>query len=475
MRMIATPADPERPTIERHLLYALRMGRFRQSTMRNALADPVFLLWLAAIALSLLRAADLPGIELHAGGTAVTVVPTDIALVALAVSLGARIVRTGRYPRAAVATTAAAGAFALLILGTGAANGSSPFVAAGKLVELVTLLVAAVVLIDRVERLWIVVAVLVGITTIAVAWGVVGWVQSPGRRQAAFLGEHDFAALSTASLVVGLAALHGRHRLGRLPLVAGIAGAIGITLGAALASLLGLYLAGAALVAVAAARGTLRLRPVVVTVLVALSVTAGTYGLRSNELGFLHEWFAPAKNAQPGQYAASWSQRLIFSYIGGRIFLSHPVLGTGWWGELPPSEYARYLPAARKRFSDQPPRYFPRKNGTFIPQQTYDQVLYELGLVGIAALLALAVSSGRDVRRAARSRRYPEADEIVAYLPAGWLASLAGVLSGAALFGGTPIAGLFWLTLGLVAAIAALAAGDRRHGTPSPGPADMPA
>ena len=63
-----------------------------------------------------------------------------------------------------------------------------------------------------------------------------------GRRRA-FLGEHDLAALSTVALVVGLAALYARHRLGRLPLVAGIVGALGIMLGAALASLLGLYLA----------------------------------------------------------------------------------------------------------------------------------------------------------------------------------------------------------------------------------------
>ena len=102
------------------------------------------------------------------------------------------------------------------------------------------MLVGAVVLVDRVERLWAVVAVLVAITAVATAWAFVGWVQSPGSRQASFLGEHDLAALSTASLVVGLASLHSRHGLGKLPLVAGIVGALGITLGAALASLLGL-------------------------------------------------------------------------------------------------------------------------------------------------------------------------------------------------------------------------------------------
>ena len=66
----------------------------------------------------------------------------------------------------------------------------------------------------------------------------------------------------------------------------------------------------------------------------------------------------------PAQYAASWSQRLIFAYIGGRVFLDNPVLGTGWYGELPPKEYARYLPDARERFPDQPPHYFPPEDGT---------------------------------------------------------------------------------------------------------------
>lgn len=433
------------------------MARLPQRLVRDVLADPLYVLFLAAVALSLVKAALQPGLDIGVGNTTATVVPTDVLLAALALSVGTRIVRRRRYPRVAIALTVAAAVFGALIVGTGATNGASALVTGVKLVQLATLLVAAVVLVDRVERLWALVALLAAITAVATGWAVVGWLQSPGSRQASFLGEHDFAALSTASLVVGLAAQYGRHRLGRLPLAAGIVGALGITLGAALASLLGLYLAGAALAIVAAARGALRFRPVAVTVLVALSVTVGTYGLRSSDFGFLRQWFAPAPNAQPGQYAGSWSQRLLFSYIGGRVFLAHPVLGTGWWGELPPSEYARYLPDARRRFPDQPIRYFPRANGTFIPQQAYDQVLYELGLVGAAALLVLAAVGIRDARRVARRWRRGVEDEIAAYLPAGWLASLGGALAGAALFGGTPMAALFWLTLGLVGALAALA------------------
>ena len=146
---------------------------------------------------------------------------------------------------------------------------------------------------------------------------------------------------------------------------------------------------------------------------------------------------------------------MIFAYIGGRVFLDQPLLGTGWYGELPAEEYARYLPDARARFSDQPPHYFPTTDGTFIPQQTYDQMLYELGVVGFTLLLVLLALAMRDAVAAAL--QWPRGPaSALAYLPAGWLAALLGALAGAALFGGTPIAGIFWLTLGVVAAAGSL-------------------
>jgi hypothetical protein len=444
------------------------MGHLRQSAMREA-RDPIFALFLASIAASLIKATEQPGLTITLAGTSVRLVPGDLLLALLAVVIAGRVFRNRSYPRPAVVLTAAAAALAFLVLITGLANGGTAFVTAGKLVMLGVLLVASVVLIDTVDRLWVVTLLIVIVTTAAVAWGLVGFAQHPGDRQASFLGEHDLAALSTASLVVGLAALHCRHRLSRLPLAAGIVGCVGIVLGAALASLLGLYLAGAALIGIAALRRSLRLRSVVITVLVALALTGATYSLRSSELGFLQQWFAPAENAKPGQYAGSWSQRLIFVYVGGRVFLANPLLGTGWWGELPPSEYARFLPAARARFPDQPPRYFPPADGSFIPQQTFDQVAYELGIVGIALLLAMVVTASRDSLRTAR--RWPRGgpDELAAYLAGPWLASLLGVIAGSALFGGTPIAALFWLTFGLVAASSVLATSLSRPDDPSTG------
>lgn len=294
--------------------------------------NPAFALLLVAIAASFVKAVDQPGFSLSAGGTSVRIVVSDLLLAALAVVVVVRVWRRRSYPRSALALTVAAAVFAGLVVVTAVANGSTALVAAGKLVTLGALLVGCVVLIDSADRLWVVALLIVVVTTAAVAWALVGFAQHPGRRQASFLGEHDLAAISTACLVIWLAALYVGGRRDRLPLVAGVVGALGIVLGAALASLLGLYLAAAALVIVAWRRGVLRLRPVLATLAVALVLTGGTYSLRASELGFLQQWFAPAEDAQPGQYAGSWSQRLIFVYIGGRIFLEHPVLGTGWWG-----------------------------------------------------------------------------------------------------------------------------------------------
>jgi hypothetical protein len=443
------------------------MGTLREITLREG-RDPVFVLLLAAIAVAFVRTIDQPGLDLSSGSVSVKVTPGDLVMAALAVVLVLRLVRTRSYPHVAAAITIAATLFAALILASAVANGGTAFVAAAKLVELTVLLLGCVLLIDSSDRLWVVAILFVAITAIADVWGLVGFVQHPGDRQAAFVGEHDLAAISTLVLVVGLAALYSRHRLGRLPLAAGIVGSVGIILGAALASLLGLFLAALALIAIAAFRGTLQLRPVVFTAALVLALTGATYEMRSGDLGFLQQWLAPAADAQPGQYAGSWSQRLIYAYIGGRVFLDRPVLGTGWWGELPPHAYARFIPDARTRFPDQPPPYFPKADKPFIPQQTFDQVAYELGIVGLALLLSVIVIAARDSLRS--TFRWPrgERDELAAYLAAPWLASLLGAIAGSALFGGTPMAALFWLTFGLIGAIAVVATAAARSADPEP-------
>jgi hypothetical protein len=431
------------------------MGGLRVKELWRAAGGPALALYLVAVAASLFRVADQPSVDLGAGSTDVSLVPADLAFAALAAVSIAELAR-GRLPRGPTRTVLiVAAAFATWLGLSALPNGGTAVVAAGRLLELGVLALATPLLLRRIEHLWLLVGTLLVMTLVAVSVAVAGFLTDPGRRQGAFMGEHDLAALASVSLAVGLGFVFAEGRLRRLPLAILVVGAIGVILGAALASLLGVFLLAGAIVAVAAVRGRTSRVALVVTAVLLAGTTAGTLAMRSNELGFLAV-LAQQEEDEPGEFAASWSQRLIFAYVGLRIFADHPIVGTGWYPLLPPEEFAEHLPDARERFDNQPARYFPPADGLFIPQQTPDQVLYELGLVGVALLLVLAIVVVRTAWRT--SRAWPRGpDEAAAYLPAAWTASLLGVLAGAALFGGTPIAAMFWLTIGMVAAAAALA------------------
>lgn len=421
--------------------------------------QPVYGLFLLTLAVCLIRAPNLPSLDVDAGGTTLSLTPADVLLLAL---LGAMVwtLATRPWPvRGTIVVLAAAGVFAAWLLGSSIPNGADAFVAAGKLVELAVLALAAGLLLDRAARFEPLLVLLTAMTVVAASIAAFGGLKDPGRRQESFLGEHNLATLSGFAIAWGLFSLAtGRRELGRLPLVALVFGAIGITFGASFSGVLGLYLVAAAVLLIARVRGELRRRGMAWALLVCAAVTAGTLMLRSDNLGFLRDWFGTSANEQAGSTAGSWSSRLIFAYVGGRVFLDHPVFGTGWYGELPPETFAQYLPAAHARFPDQPANYFPPADGTYIPQQAYDQVLYLLGIAGAALLLLLGVATLAAGVRAAQ--RWPRAGpvESPAYLPLAWLLATIGALAGTAFFGGTPLATLFWLSIGVAAAVPTLLA-----------------
>jgi hypothetical protein len=431
---------------------------------RSAVDVPLIVLATATV-LSLVRSIDQPSFSLEIAGTEVTFVLADAALAVLAAFCLQRLLGRGSLPRPARAVTLAAAAFSTWLFLSSAANGADAVIAAAKLLEYGVLALGFVLFVRRRLQLWLLVWVLVAFTVVAVGYGLLAFFDAPfvdsrfpTRRQPSFLGEHDLAALSTMTLSVALVALYTpAHRLGRLPLVAGVAGAIGVVLGAAVAGLLGLYLAVGAIVAVALLRGAATKRAVVLTMAVTAAITIGVLSLRSGELGafFRSVGIGDAQGDAFGN-SASWNERLIDAYIGGRIFLENPIVGTGWHGELPPDEYVRFIDDARAHFPNQPATYFPSDDG-FIPQQTYDQVLYELGIVGALLFLVLAAVTVRTAARVARSRPRDDPDEPAAYLPAAWIAALAGGLTGAALFGGIPLAAIFWITIGVTALTPSLA------------------
>jgi len=421
------------------------MPSLRPRPLGRSAGDPSFSIFLVTVVLCLFRARDLPALELGIAGTDIAINPADVGLLLTGGLALQRLRASARVPSSAL--LGAAGAFAGLVFLSSLPNGADAVVAAGKLVELGALTLGAAAFLESRRRLQGLLIVIVGFGAVATTWGLIGFLTSDRGRQASFVGEHDLAAVATIGLAVGLARLHARRgNPGVLALIGIVAGVVGVVLGASLASLLGVYFAAAVILVVALRRGDLRWTAALLTLAVAGVASAGTLALRQGDLGFLQSWFGPPPDT-PGEYASSWSQRLIFTYIGGRIFLDQPVLGTGWHGLLPPEEFARYVPDARTRFPDQPPHYFPETDAPFIPQQTYDQVLFQLGLVGVAIFLALALVAVRTAAATAR-RRWADA----AYLPSALLGSLAGAIAGAALFGGSPLTALFWLTLGLVAA-----------------------
>ena len=436
------------------------MTALRREPFWRPVRDVPFLVFSVAVVLGLVRSIDQPSVAISGAGTELSLVPTDAALAVLAVLVATRLLGSRSLPRPARAITYAAGAFSAWLLLSSLANGAEAAVGAAKLLEYGVLALGALLFVRRRIQFAFLVGLLVAVNAVALAWALGSFFdlppldgRAPGGRQSSFLGEHDFAALSTMSLALGLAALYaGRHRLGRLPLVGGVVGGLGLILSGALAGLLGLYLAAAAIAALALLRGTATRRALAVTAATAVVVTAGVLALRSDELGAFAR-FLGVSERQADQYenAASWSHRLVYAYVGGRVFLENPVLGTGWYGQLPPSEFARFVPDARARFADQPDNYFPRTDEGFLPQQTYDQILFSLGIVGALLFLTLALVTARAAAVVGRLWPVGDPDEPLAYLPAAWMCALAGGLAGAALFGGIPLAAIFWLTLGVVA------------------------
>ena len=80
------------------------------------------------------------------------------------------------------------------------------------------------------------------------------------------------------------------------------------------------------------------------------------------------------------------------------------------------------------------------------------------------AVLSSLAFVGRASVRVVRTWPRGDPDERAAYLPAAWVAALAGGLAGAALFGGSPLAAIFWLTRGRRRRAVARAAARRRTG-----------
>ncbi len=287
-----------------------------------------------------------------------------------------------------------------------------------------------------------------------------------GYRQPAFLGHHDLAALSGAVVLAGLASLVAD--VPRFPARLALAsGTLGLVLAGASAGVIGLLLAAAALALVA--RGSLTARRLAAVAAVCALVTAGVLALRARDFDqFVRFLGIRQEQASTREDVQTYAQRTLLAYIGGRIFLDHPIVGVGWQGSAEDESYRPYLADARRRFPDAAEQAFPSPRHRYGVQNLYVQTLADLGAVGGLALLAVFLAGLGLAARAAL------AGSTAALLGLLWLVLVVGLWSAQGLVAGIPLDAVTWLALGLAAAGAA-ATRPASAGSPSSDPIRLPA
>jgi O-antigen ligase len=266
----------------------------------------------------------------------------------------------------------------------------------------------------------------------------------PGQREPSFLGIHDLAALSGATLAIGLLVLGTGFSLSpianrALPWIAGVSGGLGVVLSGATTALAGVVAAGLAAWLLG------RRNALAIAVVVAL-VSAGVVAIRTVDTRPLLDALGierPREVATDPE--ASWQQRFALAYIGGRIFAEQPVFGAGWQRSEDEDVYGPYVDDARRRFPDLPERALPSREHPWGVQNAYVQAAADMGVVGFLAFLALFLVPLRVAWRAGAAGG----------VPILWLLVSMGVWIGLGLVAGIPLVGLTWLAIGLAAAATA--------------------
>ena len=201
----------------------------------------------------------------------------------------------------------------------------------------------------------------------------------------------------------------------------------------------------AGIVAAGAAAWALGRRRALALAAIVAVVAAGVVAIRTVEMGPVLDALGidhPRDVATDPE--ASWEQRLALGYIGGRIFLDHPLTGVGWQGSSEEPSYAPYLDDARARFPDLPERALPSPEHAWGVQNGYLQAAADMGVLGLAAFLAFLLVPLRAAWRAGAAGA----------VPILWLLVAMGVWIGLGLVAGIPLVGLTWLGIGLSAAAA---------------------
>jgi O-antigen ligase len=413
-----------------------------------------------------LHATYQPHVSVPLASTTVDVTLADLAVAAVVATAIVRGRREGFAPlRSARAVLLAASVFvvlALLALATPAVLGedyayATHVVSALKLAWYALLLPAVLVLVRSAAEARPLFAGVVGWSVVVTSVGALQFLglvsefegKRPGQREPSIVGIHDFAALSGAALVLGIAGLLLAGRIYPAPtrrrwiVLAVVTGGLGLVLSGAMTGAVGVWLAAAAMLLLARGRGTVRARQVAAVAAILLVVTVGTSLMRATAIEKFAE-FLGLRDRVEDTRVESYAHRTLLGYIGLRIWLSHPVAGVGWQASSEEWAYGPQLDDARRRFPDEPAEAFPSPEHPWGVQTLYLQVLADMGVIGLAALVALFAVAVTAAVRGARGSPVP-------VVGLGWLLVAAGVWAGIGLVPGLPLDALTWLAVALVA------------------------
>jgi hypothetical protein len=409
-----------------------------------------------------------PSASLALGGASVDLRISDLAVLAVvvaAVASGARLgwepLQAGRVPLAIglgfLAWVAIATLYGPLV------DDRYPFasnaVTAAKFAWYALLAPAAVLLLRRREDVR---AFLFGVVGWSVVASTVGFLQllglvdefegrRPGQRETSWLGVHDFAALSGASMAVAVVAIaYGSERRGDLPArTAGIAGGVGLIIAAALNQVAALAVGVASVLGFR--RGRVGARRIAALAAIVLAVGGGAVALRAGDLGdFLRLVGIGDEPEKPATEVETFTHRSVLLYLGVRIALDHPLLGVGWQGSALQDNVEPYLDDARRRFPDAAPEAFPSRAHPWGVQNAFVQAAADLGLVGALFFVGLFAAGLAAAVPVALGRR--GSDPRLGAIAALWLVVAAAALAFYGLYAGVPVDALLWLALGLAVA-----------------------
>jgi hypothetical protein len=233
-----------------------------------------------------------------------------------------------------------------------------------------------------------------------------------------------------------------------------VSGLLGVVLAAALASILGLALAGAAALAVLARRGLLSRRRALVVALAGIALLGAAAGVRHKDLAE-YARFSSGKAHRTASHVETYAQHQLLAYIGVRIIADHPVLGVGFQGSSEQHRVEPYLADAHRRFPNESPEAFPSAAHPWGIQDLYLQVLADAGVIGLGLLAALY---GVGISTAAVASRSPSLDAAVpASVGLLWLALTLGLWTSQGWLAGIGLDALTWWAFGLAATGASLA------------------